>query len=298
MSRGMPGRHSAAVPHAGTSAQQRHPGSADLPGVHEAAMRTSRSIPSRRRTLAAWMITLAATAASTYALDAVATAAGVLLVASGVLNGLDHPLVLTLLAATYVMWGVGLRANLRANWLLLRRTGTSTNVLSKAAFELTRRRVARTQRVAAGAGYLASEIAKEALYYAGAFGAAVLTDTVSSNDALLFLAGTNLGAAAYEYGLARLTRRLLRRPRRAPLNTGCVPREYAADYREVEPDERETIASAARRMNQTPASDAVLLFGTEATLHDVFRLAAARRREPELRPSADLRSGVLSSGGL
>jgi hypothetical protein len=44
--------------------------------------------------LAAWMTTLAAAAASTYALDAVATAAGVLLVASQLLRGLEHPLAL------------------------------------------------------------------------------------------------------------------------------------------------------------------------------------------------------------
>ena len=41
------------------------------------------TVPRSRRSLSAWMITLAATAASTYALDAVATAVGVLLVASG-----------------------------------------------------------------------------------------------------------------------------------------------------------------------------------------------------------------------
>ncbi len=51
---------------------------------------------------------------------------------------------------------------------------------------------------------------KEIPYYAGAFGAA-LTDTVSSADAIVFLAGANLGAAAYEYGLARLTAVFLRR---------------------------------------------------------------------------------------
>jgi hypothetical protein len=163
------------------------------------------------RAAAVWLFTLAATAASTYALDAVATAVGVLLVTSQLLSGLDHALVFTVLAVSYVLWAAGLRANLRANWMLLCRTATSTNVLSKAAFELTRRRGARVQRVAADAGYVAAELAKEALYYAGAFGAAVLTDGVSSRDALLFLAGTNLGAAAYEYGLARATRRLLRR---------------------------------------------------------------------------------------
>jgi hypothetical protein len=46
-------------------------------------------------------------------------------------------------------------------------------------------------------------------YYAGAFGAVLLSDSVSSSDALIFLAGANLGAAAYEYGLARITRAFL-----------------------------------------------------------------------------------------
>lgn len=123
----------------------------------QATIKTNRpTLPRRRRALSAWMITLAATAASTYALDGVATAAGVLLVASHLLSGLDHPLVLALLAVTYVLWGVAMRANLGANWALLQSTGTSTNVLSKAAFELTRLRRARTQRVAAAAGYVAS----------------------------------------------------------------------------------------------------------------------------------------------
>ena len=35
------------------------------------------------------------------------------------LSGLEHPLVLAVLAATYVLWGVALRANLGANWALL-----------------------------------------------------------------------------------------------------------------------------------------------------------------------------------
>jgi hypothetical protein len=238
--------------------------------------------PSSRRGLSAWMITLAATAASTYALDAVATAAGVLLVASGMLSGLDHPLVLAVLAATYVLWGVALRVNLRANWLLLHRTGTSTNVLSKAAFELARRRGARAQQVAASAGYVATELAKEAPYYAGAFGAAVLTNAVSSNDALLFLAGANLGATVYEYGLARLTRRLVGPPRCASFDTDWVPQEYLADYyRVVEPDERETIAYFADAMKAAPAGEAVLVFGTGPTLHHVF-LAAPKASEIHL----------------
>ena len=168
---------------------------------------------SPRRPRLAWLVTLAATAASTYALDAVATAAGVLLVASGTLGGAGHTAVLALLAASYVAWGFGLRANLGANRRLLARTGTSTNVLSKLGFDLAGRRFPRWQRLAADAGYVLTELVKEAPYYAGAFGTAVVTDSVSANDAIVFLAGANLGAAFYEYGLSRLTLVFLRRPR-------------------------------------------------------------------------------------
>jgi hypothetical protein len=155
-----------------------------------------------------WGVTLTATAASTYALDAAATAAGVALAASGVLGGLDHLVVLGFLVLSYVAWGAGLRVNLGANLALLERTGTSTNALSKAAYDLAS---ARFRRLAAAVGYIATELVKEAPYYAGAFGAAVATDSVSSDDALIFLCGANLGAALYEYGLARLTRVVLGR---------------------------------------------------------------------------------------
>jgi hypothetical protein len=38
----------------------------------------------------------------------------------------------------------------------------------------------------------------------------LVSDAVSAGGAIIFLAGTNLGAAAYEYGLARATRVFLR----------------------------------------------------------------------------------------
>jgi hypothetical protein len=159
----------------------------------------------------AWLATTAATALSTYALDAVATAAGVALVATGLLAGMQPPLPLLFLAATYTAWGAGLRVNLAANWALLTSTGTSTNLLSKAAHDLARARRAgeRVRRCAASAGYVATEVAKEAPYYAGASGAVVLSDAFAATDAVIFLGGANLGAAVYEYGLARATRRFL-----------------------------------------------------------------------------------------
>jgi hypothetical protein len=168
------------------------------------------------RGLTAWAVTLAATVASTYALDTFAAAAGAGLVASGVCADVGRPGMIALLLLTYAAWGLGLRANLGANWALLTTTGTSTNVLSKAAYDLTRRRSTgpRALRVAAAAGYLGTELAKEVPYYLGAFGAAALTEGITSNEALVFLAGANLGAAVYEYGLAGATRAFVSRRRR------------------------------------------------------------------------------------
>jgi len=164
-----------------------------------------------RATALTWTVTAGATLASTYALDAVATAAGVALAATGVPQQGGHVTVLVLLLASYVAWGAGLRVNLAANWDLLCRTGASTNLLSKVFFALAARSGDRWQRHAASAGYVLTELAKEAPYYAGAFGTLLVTDSVTADDAIVLLAGANLGAAVYELGLARATRVLLRR---------------------------------------------------------------------------------------
>ncbi len=139
----------------------------------------------------------------------------------------------------------------------------------------------RTRRLAGSAGYVATELAKEAPYYAGAFGAALVSDSVSSGDALVFLAGANLGAAAYEYGLARLTRAFLRRGH-ASFDADWVPGEYLEDYYAVvEPDEIETIAFFADAIRETRPQAPILFFGTGPTLHHVF-LSADRASEIHL----------------
>ncbi|GID95692.1 hypothetical protein Adi01nite_51040 [Amorphoplanes digitatis] len=165
-----------------------------------------------------WAVSLAATAMSAYALDAGATATGVCLVASGLLSGLGHRWTVVFLVISYAAWALGLRAGARANGALLAATGTSTNALSKAAYDLTRRRTTglRAARLAAAAGYVGMELVKEVPYYGGAFGAALISDSITSTNALVFLGGANLGAAAYEYGLARLTGLVLRRRRALP----------------------------------------------------------------------------------
>lgn len=177
-----------------------------------------------------WVITVIATAVSICALDIVATAVGTVLAASNLFGGASQASVLGFLAVTYLLWVAGLRANVVANWCLLEQTGTSTNLPSKAMFELARRRSSspRVPRVASAAGYVGTEIAKEGPYYAGAFGTAVLSDSVSSTDALVFIAGTNIGAAAYEYGLARLSRIFLDRRSRPVARLGIGRRRPAA----------------------------------------------------------------------
>jgi hypothetical protein len=234
-----------------------------------------------------WVITITATAVSTYALDAVATAAGVLLVASHLLRGLDHLAVLLFLASTYVLWGAGLRVNLKANWALLEKTGTSSNALSKAAYDLAkfRTRSVRVRRIASAVGYVGTELAKETPYYAGAAGAALLSDSVSSSDALIFLGGANLGAAVYEYGLGRVIGALLHRrdaPVYASFETDWVPRDYLRDYYSVvESDERQTIAFFVDAMRYSEPDEPVLFFGVGPALHHVF-LAVGKASELHL----------------
>jgi hypothetical protein len=163
----------------------------------------------RRTRTRTWSITIAATLASTYALDAIASAAGLALAASGLLASLNHAQALIFLAATYVTWAVALRVNLHANWALLEETGTSTNALSKLGYDIARGARPAVHRLAAHAGYVVTEVGKEIPYYAGAFGAVIFTDSVSATDAVIFLGGANMGAAIYEYGLARLVRAFL-----------------------------------------------------------------------------------------
>ena len=230
-----------------------------------------------------WLATLGATAVSTYALDAVATAAGAALAASGCSTARRTSPCSASSPLTYVAWGAGLRRNLGANWALLEQTGTSTNALSKAAHDLAALRGwrPRTRRLAGSAGYVATELAKEAPYYAGAFGAALVSDSVSSGDAIVFLGGANLGAAAYEYGLAGLTRAFLRRGH-ASFDADWVPDEYLADYYAVvEPDEVETIAFFTDAIRETAPDEPILFFGTGPTLHHVF-LSAGRASEIHL----------------
>jgi hypothetical protein len=161
-------------------------------------------------------VSVAATLVSTGALELIATIGGALLAWSRFLDWASHRHVLGFLAATYVLWAAALWRNLVVNWRLLEATGVSTNVCSKAAYELVRLRTRsrRAMKAASMAGYISIEVAKELPYYAGAFVAALVSGSVDSTDALIFLAGTNVGAAFYEYGIARIVAMYLARRER------------------------------------------------------------------------------------
>ena len=231
-----------------------------------------------------WLVTLVATVASTYALDAVATAAGVLLVASGLLPA---PVTrrLAFLAASYVVWARrparepageldAARADRHQHKRHCRRPRTTCS--GGAA--------ARARRLASAVGYVGTEVAKEVPYYAGAFGAAVLSDSVSSTDALVFLGGANLGAAGVRVRARRAPRGtfLRRRSAHASFDTDWVPKEYLTDYYSaVEPDELRRSRSSSTRSATPTRGEPLLFFGVGPTLHHVF-LAAGRASEIHL----------------
>lgn len=176
-------------------------------------------------------MSVVATVGSTYALDSVATAGGLATAASGLLDGLAPGWLLAALVVSYLTWFLGLRTGLAANHHLLLSTGTSTNVLSKIAFELTRGCSPCWQRRACSIGYVTTELGKESVYYAGAFGTVVATPA-TARDAVVFLFGTNLAAAGYEYLLGRGTMLLL--GRRAI--TEPDPADVQAELPAVAPD--------------------------------------------------------------
>lgn len=226
-----------------------------------------------------WSATVIANVVSTYALDTVSTVAGVLVAASGIFAGMGFQATIVVLAVSYVLWGGGLATSLKANWRLLETTGTSTSLLSKLAYDLAALRTTRTgvRRFLSAAGYVVFELAKESPYYIGAFGLAFATDAVSIEEALVFLAGANAGAAAYEYGLGWSTRILLKNVRPAEyasFEKEWSPAHYLADYYSaVDVDERNTIAFFTEAARGIPKGEPALVFGTGPTLHHVFALA-------------------------
>ena len=223
-----------------------------------------------------WAVTLAATVVSTYALDLVATAGGVLLALSGVFGDLAGGWLLTIVVVSYLIWGLGLRTALRANHALLEQTAVSTSLLSKLAWQVARRTAAgkAARRWASTAGYVSWELAKEIPYYIAAAGAVLIGESIGVDDVLIFLTGANLTAALYEYGIGRGTEVWLARHRFSSFETDWDPGRYLAEYySEVQADEQHTIRFMVEALRDTPTGQTVLIFGTGPTLHHAFPVA-------------------------
>ena len=157
----------------------------------------ARSVYAGRRH-GSWVITLVATAVSTYALDAFAIVVGALLAASGSSPGSTG-------RRCSPSWPPPTRSGAPACASISRRTGRcSSRHRREHEHPLqgrARHRAGSDTRARACAasrhrrGYVLTELAKEVPYYASATGAVLVSDTVSASEAIVFLAGTNLGAA-------------------------------------------------------------------------------------------------------
>ena len=164
-------------------------------------------VGARRR----WAVTALAAIASTWLLDGIAAAGGVMLAGSGLTSRVPSSGLVVALVVSYLGWAAGLTSNLRANGRLLDATGVSTNLVSKLAHHLVAGRSAVARRRAAWCGYVATEAVIELPYVVGAFGAAAASSSIGGRDAAVFLVGANLCATAYELSLAAATRLYLRR---------------------------------------------------------------------------------------
>lgn len=244
-----------------------------------------------------WLITIGANVISFYVLDIVAVACGFGLI--GALNvffpeAFMAPMgyILLFLVGTYLAWGYTLGKNLSANWQLLEATDTSTNVLSKAFYDLAPRisSAVGVRKMLAAAGYIGTELAKEIPYYVAALSAAAASDAITLKASLLFLGGANIGAAVYEMVVALGTLRVIRLVERksSPMadqtlsydtyEKDWVPEEYLRDYyNDVQPDERHTIRFFVDAVRNRSDLGDVLFFGCGPTLHHVF-LAAPKAR--------------------
>jgi hypothetical protein len=163
-----------------------------------------------------WMVTCVASLVTGYGLDVVATCTGLLLAGTGWLSGIDYRTGIALLLLTYVGWFFGAWSILRANWELLQRTGTSTNLFSKAGHDIAARLgwSVGWRRAATHTGYIITDLLKEVPYYVGAAGAAIFSESIAAVDAIIFLVGANIGATSYgfmqSYGMRRLVRHISR----------------------------------------------------------------------------------------
>jgi hypothetical protein len=179
--------------------------------------------PEKVRTKATrWGVTIGANVASTYALDGVASAVGVSTVWATdkvtnivsdnphVLESVPAPALLPVLGASYIAWWKGVSPNLEQNWHLLEETGMSSNALSKLFYDRAGKYSATKQKLLSKGGYVLWETVKEVPYYAAAFGAAAVSKDISTQESLIGLAGANLGAAAFERGLAYATKKFLK----------------------------------------------------------------------------------------
>ena len=252
--------------------------------------------PGRPRPAAGWR-PLGRHRGPAYALDAVASPAGARSPARPP-AGRAALALLGVLAPSYVLWGAGAAGvNLRANWAFFRSPAPAPTRCRRS--RTTSRRSAPRKRGRDGSrarrGTWAPRSPRRCRTRRRVRRGA-RCDTVSSGDAIVFLAGANLGAAAYEYGLGRLTAGVPARGRGPSRRTGCRRNASRTTTAVVEPDEVAGIAFfvAAMRDGRARPAGAALRDRADAASR-VPRPPAARRRSTS--PTTCRRTSPRSTAG-
>lgn len=164
-------------------------------------------------------------------------AGGAAAVALNPLSQVDTKTAAGFLAISYGFWGAGLYKSCKANLRQLESTGTSTSILSKSLYDMSKQLTpnAFLQAAASYFGFTLIQALEEIPFYAASFPGPVgesisqiphvpelpfvpsapdvisrFSDANSRNNEFAFLAGANMGAAAWAYTLGTTINRKLR----------------------------------------------------------------------------------------
>lgn len=143
------------------------------------------------------------------ALTGTAIAGGVIGAAANPLSHVDTKFAVATLAASYLLWGRATYLNAREAWTLLENSEVCTSITAKALYEFSKKHTdnRKIQKAATYTGFVFWTVAEEVPWIMSALVVPELVDELSStpmaNNELSYLAGANVGAAAFNYIQAR-----------------------------------------------------------------------------------------------
>jgi hypothetical protein len=155
------------------------------------------------------VVTAAANLGSSYALEGVSALFAAAFSLADPLRHAAGPALALAIIASYLAWTAGLALNAHGNWLLLERESVSVSITSKLLHDEIKR-LGGNQSIRYGAtafGFVVWEAAKEAPWLLATFG---IEATSRGHHGWSFLAGSNIGAMAYNLAQGAVIQRLVR----------------------------------------------------------------------------------------